>query len=843
LVDFSKLLEKKTIGKEINPIDIFDRLDKETGKEYLRPPQITILTEWHEKHRDRKDTIVKLHTGQGKTLIGLLMLQSYLNQGIGPALYLCPNNYLVKQTITQAKSFGINAITTTTDGQIPLEFKNSQSILVTNCKKMFNGKSAFGVAATGSEPQELGAIVIDDAHKCVDIIRESFSVSIDKMSGERENNIYKLLLGLFRDSLNNQGAGTLRDIESGHESILAVPYWTWHDKQQEVLKILQENKNDDGLKFVWDLLRDRLKHCYCIFSGKKVQITPRLLPIEMIPSFGTAKRRIFLSATLMEDAFLVRDLGMDPEIVKNPLFVQNMKYSGERMILIPTYVDPTVSREKIIEWLSVIAAKNGQFGVVSLVPSYKTAESWTRLGGTKTTVVDLHEKIKELGGKAKEGRAKKILIMTNEYDGVDLPDQTCRILCLDSLPKYNSLLDTYEKEVRPSSTVTRRKLAQRVEQGFGRAIRGSSDWCIVIIAGDLTDFLSENSKRKHLSNEAQKQIKISEEVASQLKEEGTTLDTMENVVNQCLNRDAGWKEYYRQKMDEITATKPKYDYLDTAVKERTAEINAQQGLENKAVEILENLKSNLEEKENAWYLQLMGTYLYPVNQTEAMDKQLKAFSENSSLFRPDTGVTYSKLAESGSSREQLIIEWINKFESHSAMIVHLNNILQSLYFGASSELFESNLQELGQALGFHSQRPEKESGKGPDNLWRIKNKSYWILSCKNETQLDQTIISKSDAGQISNDIAWFKINYDGEGHPIFVHPGSKLDQIATIDCPVWVIGDDCLKKIKTNILNFFNSFRSIQKDRITSTIVAQNLKTHHLDTDELLRTYASRVKT
>ena len=85
-----------------------------------------------------------------------------------------------------------------------------------------------------------------------------------------------------------------------------------------------------------------------------------------------------------------------------------------------------------------------------------------------------------------------------------------------------------------------------------------------------------------MSSEAQKQIKISEEVAVQLKEEGTTLKTMENVVNQCLNRDAGWKEYYRQKMDEITTTRPDNNYLDTALKERTAEINGQKGLEKKA---------------------------------------------------------------------------------------------------------------------------------------------------------------------------------------------------------------------------------------------------------------------
>ena len=58
-MDLSKLLERKTIGKETDPIDIFDRFDKQTGKEYLRPPQTSILTEWHQNYRNRKDTIVK----------------------------------------------------------------------------------------------------------------------------------------------------------------------------------------------------------------------------------------------------------------------------------------------------------------------------------------------------------------------------------------------------------------------------------------------------------------------------------------------------------------------------------------------------------------------------------------------------------------------------------------------------------------------------------------------------------------------------------------------------------------------------------------------------------------
>ena len=94
MVDFTKLLEKKELTKSIDPLVIFEYLDKESNIESLRRPQESILTEWYEKLRDKRDIIVKLHTGQGKTLIGLLMLQSHINEGKGPAIYICPNKYL-----------------------------------------------------------------------------------------------------------------------------------------------------------------------------------------------------------------------------------------------------------------------------------------------------------------------------------------------------------------------------------------------------------------------------------------------------------------------------------------------------------------------------------------------------------------------------------------------------------------------------------------------------------------------------------------------------------------------------------------------------------------------------
>ena len=74
MVKFDKLLDEREITIPIDPIEIFNNLDKEIGKEYLRKSQESVLKEWYRKHQTQKDTIIKLHTGQGKTLIGLLIL-------------------------------------------------------------------------------------------------------------------------------------------------------------------------------------------------------------------------------------------------------------------------------------------------------------------------------------------------------------------------------------------------------------------------------------------------------------------------------------------------------------------------------------------------------------------------------------------------------------------------------------------------------------------------------------------------------------------------------------------------------------------------------------------------
>lgn len=830
MIDFNDYLEEEPQIKETDPIKIFEGLDPHKGKEVLRDHQKIILSNWHEHFLNQDDTLVKMHTGQGKTIVGLLMLQSSLNQGLGPAVYLCPNKTLVRQTLEEAKAFGISAINVPESSPLPLEFKNSEKILVTTCQKLFNGKSAFGVEGGSKEILKIGSIVMDDAHKCLEIIRDQFSISIEKKVGDKINPIYQKLWNLFEQSLLRQRPGTCEDIKDGLDAVMTVPFWIWNEKIKEVREILSEFK-ETQLFYTWDFLKNKLEFSRCIFSGTHLEISPRLIPIELIPSYVSASRRIFLSATLSEDGFLVRDLGIKTSSVNNPLMLEDDKYSGERMVVIPALVNLSFTREKIIKWISQYATKHGNFGVVSIVPSGKHAESWEQYGGIITNRKNLAESLVNLRSSISKGDAKKVIVVVNYYDGIDLPDETCRILCLDSMPTHSSLFDKYIQEVRPESNFVRSQLAQRIEQGMGRGIRGDKDWCVVVATGTkLTSFLSETVKSEFLSDEIKAQISIAKKVSEDLKKnDDGDLSMLEDLINQCVNRNDAWKKFYHKKMNEIKLVPHSEQFLKISELEREAELNFQNGQHQKAIDLIRDI-TNYTKDDLGWYLQLISTYQYVLSKKESMDIQLKAFNENNRLFKPEIGITYSKLASVPNDRTDSIIEWIKQHDDATELILNVRNILDNLFFGISSNTFEEGIDQLGKILGFNSHRPEQLQGEGPDNLWNIGNKRCWLISCKNQVKLDRDFISKEEAGQFEEDLTWFSKQYqDFSLKPIFIHPAKTLNKGAFLSKKSFVITPDKLELLKKNVEEFYRKLSKIPRDSLDKEKVSKALSETHLD--------------
>lgn len=82
--------------------------------------------------------------GEGKTLVGLLIALSYINNGEGPVVYVCPNIYLMQQACLDAQKFGIPFCIINKDNEIPNDFLDGKRVLITYVQKVFNGLSIFG---------------------------------------------------------------------------------------------------------------------------------------------------------------------------------------------------------------------------------------------------------------------------------------------------------------------------------------------------------------------------------------------------------------------------------------------------------------------------------------------------------------------------------------------------------------------------------------------------------------------------------------------------------------------------------------------------------------------------
>lgn len=449
MVDFKKKITLKSKSKITNPIDLYNTLDRKSIAGPLRPVQEYALYEWYNNRKDERDLIVKLHTGEGKTLIGLLMLQSALNLGEGPCVYVCPNIYLVKQVCDEAEKFGIPFCFIDRNNTIPNEFLSGEKILITHAHKIFNGKSIFGIA---NNCTKAGTIVLDDSHACIDVLKNSFTVTIS-----RENNetIYNKILTLFSDDLIEQGEGSYLDIKIGeYDTFMMVPYWAWNSKRMELLSILSEYSSIDEIQFVWPLMKDKIIEYSCFVSGNKIEISPYSVSVEQFGTFSRANRRILMSATTQEDIFFVKGLNFSSDAVTNPIVYPKLRWSGEKMILMPSLIDETCDRDLVATKFASINTE--KFGIVAIVPNTKRATYYNKLGSKfPNNNKELFSVIDDL----RKSKFGETVVINNRYDGIDLPDESCRVLIMDSMPFLNNYSDRYEEKCCPNSEIINKKIA------------------------------------------------------------------------------------------------------------------------------------------------------------------------------------------------------------------------------------------------------------------------------------------------------------------------------------------------------------------------------------------------
>lgn len=753
MVDFNKLKAAKTQPKAIDPLEIFRRLPKPIGINDLYTSQAEVLKEWFGRRKE-SDLVIKLHTGGGKTLVGLLIAQSVMSELNEPVIYVCPTVQLIQQTLEKAKEYGIPAVPYKKGEMLPREFTSGKKVLVCNYNALFNAKSKFGIRGGTREIVNVGAVILDDAHVAYSTMRNAYTLNVEKEKSEED---YLYLANLFRKDFDDLGKiGTFDDIISkGDFGVIEVPYWSWKEKSSQVRAYLQ--KRAEKYPMVWDFLRDSFDYCHCIISKDSLGVTPIFPIVDLIPTFSDSPRRIYMSATISDDSMIVRSFNADKNPLSKPIISNSLAGVSERMILVPELMPSDFAESvQFIKRLANWMANENKLGTVILTPSIASAKEWIDIG----TIADSTEKVSEYVKNLQEETQKGPYIFVNRYDGIDLPNNACRLLIMAGLPRGANSYDSYRSSVFLGGEEFRSSLAQRIEQGIGRGARGGGDYCIVILTGyDISAWIDRPDNQNFLTSSTRAQISIGKDVSSEIKTESEFTET----IVKCLKREEDWTKYHAETLAELVQlSEPDEKQLQFAAIERKAFELLRQNLFDKAIEkinkYLGTVEGSLDKQAKGWLEQLAARIsYYSDNKILSSELQESAYFNNENLHRPLIEPEYIPI-QLPQAQTKAIVAGFNGFSSKKGLLSYFENTVSFLTQIASSNQFEDALAKLGIILGFATERPDNKYKKGPDILWLLDNENALVMEAKSK-KLEKNPLDKYEHGQLLQADEWFKKQY------------------------------------------------------------------------------------
>jgi hypothetical protein len=710
-MDFSKLVVSPRTKRSVAPIEIFEKLPNLPGTPNdLWRGQTQALTEWHEK-RTARDVLISLNTGAGKTLVGLLIAQSLVNEGTDNVVYLCATIDLVRQTAREAEKIGLACTTRTEGGYDNDLFESGRAFCITTYHALFNGLSSI------RRKHFPGAVIFDDAHVAESILRGSLTLRIE---AQKHGELFKELCTLIEPYFTSlHRRGEFRDTQDGNHPTMtfALPS-ALKSCEQQLLELFKRHgvENHGDLKYPYAHLRDRLDKCTAIFGGGACEIAPPFLPALALDVFERPIRRIYLSATLNYKTDIARAFGRIPDTVIEP---KNDAGNGERLVLVGRLLkDGQITA-------TLARALSAQQKTLIAVPSGMQARSWSTVAQPPTTV-EFSEKLENFR-RAKTGA----FVLVSRVDGIDLPHDTCRVMIIDGLPHGASLLERYQWDFLHMRNFHAARVANRLVQLFGRINRGRNDYGVFLLNGkNLTSWLNNDRNLALLPDLLQKQVTLGRAVQDQMKI--TTDDKVLGIVETVLARNPTWLQFYGDNVNNGDLDEEKVartNELEQRLTEAAlAEASFASALwDGNYAAARRALETTIEETARAdtllagWHGVWIGACYEAEGDLEsaylAYDRARQRLGRNMALpTKPrDAAVAHVEPANALAGEVYRIVG-ISSDNVYQRELRGLRAQLKKLD-GATPRQMEEAVRALGESLGFEASRPDNDIGTGPDVLW------------------------------------------------------------------------------------------------------------------------------
>jgi hypothetical protein len=729
--------------RPIHPIAIFKSLTLRGAVENLWGPQQAALDAWHQM-RTGSDTVVRMNTGGGKTLVGLIIAQSLVNETDGHVLYVCATNQLVQQTIEKAHESGLVAASRYEQKWSDKgSFDSGELFCITNYASLFTGFSVL-------RSMNIVAVVFDDAHVAEHAIRSQFTLEIPG-----DSPLFKQVTNIYRQYFTRSSQSSVfEDAAHGKwDALVFVPMFVARRHAQQLRSLLLESdiEKDASNKYPWEHLKNNIPLCCIFISGKSIQITPSVVPIHTTPYFNSGVRRIYLTATMPTQTSFVRTFGIPQPRVIVP---EGKSGDAQRLFVFAPGKDDDAQKEST---LKIIADRKACI----ISPSKTSANEWVppaKLYKSKSG----HAEIQRFAASHKP----ELLALVGRYDGVDFPGNACKILVLDRLPRGEDHFDRFMDRSMQIGTLRSSHTAVKVTQAIGRIFRSNTDHGVVVLRGvDLHSWLLSPRNRALLPELLQKQLQLGRALQEEVEADKTDYP---ELVSAILNGGAGWDKLYKSYIDEFTIKQPGADadwYCSVMTDERQAYAELWDGqYVSGAVKFREaaSAASDHDERLCAWYLHWAGlAYEVGGMPHEAIPCFLRAANIRSELGRPPHE-SYKDLK----SDQDVQPSWQAK--SIAALYKAKTKVVQQMHSRIDSDLIygkehtkraEEALKSLGTLLGLASSRPDKAGDTGPDVLWIGQGVPYGAFFELKTGKDEEGEYSKSEIKDCNDHQVWLDKRY------------------------------------------------------------------------------------
>jgi hypothetical protein len=732
------------------PEEVFYKSRRVSTHGYLRGPQQDVLREYAEKYASAPDIAFELPTGTGKTAVGLLVAH-WKRLPSNKVAYLSLTNQLAGQVLAEANRLSIPCadLRGTKDTRSPSEegrYRTGAAIAVTTYSNLFNINPVL---------QECNLLVFDDAHGGEQYVADMWTVAAN---AGVDPDLYNSLLASLRPGLSDSQLRAIFD-KSASGSVEMADVRGHPECITHVVDVL-DHATGSKASFSWKLLRSKVSSCLFLVSPYEITIRPLVPPTHAHAPFAGAKQRIYMSATLGGGSDLQRSYGIE----KLAMVRAKSSQWGRRYIFVPGVHTGADEAIQIVgsAWDEIKTRR-----AVLLTPSERvmnrTFDKLENAVAHKPARLGAADIANSLDGFITKNDV--VLALAGRYDGLDLPDDQCRLLILSESPAAINPLERHLSERWKMGPVLRKRERTRIVQGMGRCTRNATDFAVIVWLGQsLVNAATSSPLLAGLPPELRAEVmwgveqsqlaaKSPEKLVSMIV--GLIEDTeyrkaadgdIEGI--QAKQSETEPKDYEEAGRDEVRYSKAMWDD------------NFEYALET-AHRIADGLNSPELAGYRAWWWFLASIAASLMNNTNAEQDALRrgascgvnsgwlnqllrqrkaAIAEKSTAISPNAETLWDVLATwgwAGPAFEQQIHKMLNQLEDPDHVSYH------------------EGLETLGKSFGAETTRTTEQGA--PDVVWSFAGDLHLAFEAKTEKKAEG-VLSKKDVQEAKGHPDWVKAN-------------------------------------------------------------------------------------